>query len=150
MISSLNNIGRSRQQVVIMGCGRLGASVATELAQVGNTLHILDLNPANFDRLPAELINDGTVTPIVGDGTLEEGLRRAAIEDAGVFVALSGRDTRNALAAQIAQHIFEVPTVVCRMNDITRKEMYEELGLTAISPIKIVTQMVVEAAQARV
>ncbi len=150
MISSLNNIGRSRQQVVIMGCGRLGASVATELAQVGNTLHILDLNPANFDRLPAELINDGTVTPIVGDGTLEEDLRRAAIEDAEVFIALSGRDTRNALAAQIAQHIFEVPTVVCRMNDITRKEMYEELGLTAISPIKIVTQMVVEAAQARV
>jgi trk system potassium uptake protein TrkA len=130
-----------------MGCGRLGASIATALLEEGHRIRILDTNPDNFGRLLPGHMEQGYIVPIVGDGTLYRDLRKAAIQDADVFIALSGRDTRNALAAQIARHIFEVPLVICRMNDPVRQEMYESLGLIAISGIGLVTSMVVGAAR---
>ena len=135
---------RSRY-AVIMGCGRLGASVASQLCAEGWKLSILDTNPDTFDRLSADLIDHKIIVPIVGDGMSEHNLRRASAQDADIFIAVSGRDTRNALAAQIAKHILEVPTVVCRMNDPTRKLMYEELGIVTISPTNLVTDLVVDA-----
>lgn len=84
---------------------------------------------------------------MVGDGTVYADLRKTPVRDAGVFIAVSGRDTQNALAAQIARHIFEVPNVICRMNDPDRQAMYQELGLKAISGIKPLTDLVVRAAK---
>ena len=133
------------KNIVVMGCGRLGASIVNGLLQQGHMVHILDLRADNFDRLPSDPIEREVLVPIVGDGTSFEALRKAHIQDADVFIAVSGRDTRNALAAQIAKHVFEVPRAVCRMNDPIRKAMYDELGLVAISGIEIVTNMVTEA-----
>lgn len=128
-----------------MGCGRIGSTVAVRLVEEGWIVHIMDLNADNFERLPESLVNDGLIIPIVGDGTLEKDCRRAGAEDAEIFIALSGRDTLNALAAQIAQRILSVPTVICRMNDPTRKDMYETMGLIAVSPLGIVSDLVVQA-----
>jgi trk system potassium uptake protein TrkA len=128
-----------------MGCGRLGATLAVSLSEEGWFIHILDLNSDTFDRLPPGMIENGHIVPIVGDGTLARDLRKASTQDADVFIAVSGRDTRNALAAQLAKHILNVPNVICRMNDQTRRDMYEELGLTTISPVSIVTQMTLAA-----
>ena len=108
-------------------------------------MHILDLSPSAFDLLPAGMKGDGRIVPIVGDGTREADLRRASAQGADVFIALSGRDARNALSAQIAKHVLQVPTVICRINDPTRKEMYTQLGLTAVSAAGLVTEAVLEA-----
>ena len=140
----MNNGPRSNQ-AVIMGCGRLGAALTVGLIDEGWFLHILDPNVDTFDRLPASGLRDDLVVPIVGDGTLERDLRKANTQEAGIFIAAAGRDTSNALAAQIAKHIFDVPLVICRMNDPTRREMYNNLGLVAISPMGIVTDMILEA-----
>ena len=145
MQSFPESAGEGPKNIVIMGCGRLGASIANELLQQGHRIHILDLRPDNFDRLPSDPIEREVLIPIVGDGTSFEDLRRANIQDADVFIAVSGRDTRNALSAQIAKHVFEVPRAVCRMNDPTRRDMYDELGLAAISGIQLVTDMMTEA-----
>ena len=87
--------------------------------------------------------------PIVGDGTLESDLRKASTQDADMFIAVSGKDSWNAMGAQIAKHILMVPTVICRMNDPVRNEMYSQLGLVTISATGLVTDMILEATGAQ-
>ena len=135
--------------VVVMGCGRVGAMVSTSLAEQGDTVHVLDIDPEKFRRLPAELVEKGQIIRVLGDGVQERNLRRARIERATVFVAVSNKDTRNAFASQIAKHIFEVPRVVCRLTDPERQEMYTQLGLTVVSPTEIVSEMLLEAVRER-
>ena len=129
-----------------MGCSRLGASVATSLSNRGQTVHILDSRPEVFDRLPPGEINDGRIVPIIGDGTLHQDLMRASIQDADVFMALSNADTRNALAAQMAKRVYQVPKVICRIDDPIVKGIYEDLDILAISATTLVTDVVLEAA----
>lgn len=132
--------------MVIMGCGRLGASVATSLTNRGHSVHILDSRGEAFGRLPPGEIDDGHIVPIIGDGTIHKDLIRASIQDANVFMALSSVDTRNALAAQMAKQVYEVPTVICRIDDPTVKAIYAELDILAISATTLVTDVVLEAA----
>ena len=136
--------GRSRN-VVIMGCGRVGASMAAALWERAYNLRVLDPDIASFDRLPSSAIEAGQIVPIVGDGTLEADLRKASTQDADIFIAVAGRDSPNALGAQIAKHVLLVPTVICRMNDPVRNEMYSQLGLISISATGLVTEMILEA-----
>ena len=80
-----------------------------------------------------------------GDATRHRDLRRAAIGDADVFLALSDSDTENALVGQLAKHIYHVPTVVCRIDDPAAQAMYADLGLDAVSGTALVTRAVLEA-----
>ena len=131
-----------------MGCGGLGVAVATSLAAQGHTVHILDHRADAFEPLPPGKIEDGLIVPIVGDGTLEEDLLRASVRDANVFLALTGTDTANALAAQMAKHLYRVPTVICRIDDPTIQGMYGGLGIVVISATALVAQMALEKAGA--
>ena len=131
-------------KVVVMGCGRIGAEVATRLWRDGNQVAVLDLEPESFYRLPQGLREMDGAT-LVGNGMLEEDLMGVGIRGADVFVAVAASDSRNALAAQKAKHIFQVPRVVCRVGDLARKEMYQTLGLTAVSPTDLTTALIVDA-----
>lgn len=126
--------------VVIMGCGRVGAQLASLLDTEGHNVTVLDMNAHSFGRLPS---NFGG-TALVGNGTSEELLKKAGIEGADAFVAVTEGDNRNVMAAQIAKHIFNVPKVVCRIYDPLRKDVYEELGIEAISPTTIFAQLLKE------
>ncbi len=119
------------RKVTIMGCGGMAASIAITLSDQGYGIHILDLRIDSFNRLPPGKTQSGEIIPIVGDGTLQQNLLKAAIEDADVFMALSDSDTRNALAAQVASNIFRVPTVICRVEDPIMQKVY--LGLAQAS-----------------
>jgi len=127
-------------KVVIMGCGRVGARLAGLLDADGHSVTVLDTNSYSFRRLPPDFQG----TALVGNGIDEEALRRAGIEEADVFVALTQGDNRNVMAAQIAKHIFNVPRVICRIYDPLRQEMYSTLGLEAISPTTIFAQILKE------
>ena len=74
---------------------------------------------------------------LVGNGTDEDDLRRAGIEEADAFIAVTQGDNRNVMAAQIAKHVFDVPKVVCRIYDPLREELYNTLGLETISPTTV-------------
>ena len=126
--------------VVIMGCGRVGAQLATMLDTEGDKVTILDVDHYSFRRLPSSFGG----TALVGDGTDQETLVKAEIEKATAFVAVTQGDNRNVMAAQIAKHIYNVPKVVCRIYDPLRKELYESLGLDAISPTTVFAQMLME------
>ena len=131
-------------KVVVMGCGRIGAEVATRLWREGNQVAVLDLEPESFYRLPQGLREMEGAT-LVGNGMLEEDLTSVGTRGADVFVAVTASDSRNALAAQKAMHVFQVPRVVCRVGDLTRKDMYQALGLTAVSPTDLTTVLIVDA-----
>ena len=134
------------KRIVIMGCGGLAASIAITLSDQGHTVHILDRRQESFDRLPPGKTEAGEIVPIVGDGTLQQDLLKASIQDADVFMALSETDTRNALAAQVTSRIFQVPLVVSRIDDPAIQIMYENLGVVAIGVATLMTDMAVKAA----
>jgi trk system potassium uptake protein TrkA len=124
-------------KIVIMGCGRVGSQLAALLDSAGHKVSILDINDYSFRRLPSNFSG----TALLGNGTDEDVLKRASIEEAEVFVAVTQGDNRNIMAAQIAKHIFNVPKVICRIYDPLRRELYSTLGLEAFSPTTIFAQM---------
>ena len=129
-------------KVVIMGCGRVGAWLVRLLDADGHQVTVLDIDAYSFRRLRFPgLLNDFKGAALVGNGIDQEALKRAGIEGADVFFALTQGDNRNIMASQIARHIFQVPRVICRIYDPLRQEMYSTLGLEAISPTAIFAQM---------
>ena len=127
-------------KIVIMGCGRVGAQIASLLEQDGHEITVLDIDAYSFRRLP----HDFSGTALLGNGMDEDVLRRAGIEEADVFVAMTQGDNRNVMAAQIAKHIFNVPRVISRIYDPLRQEMYDTLGIEAFSPTTIFAELVKE------
>jgi trk system potassium uptake protein TrkA len=124
-------------KILIMGCGRVGARLASLLDQDGHEVTILDIDTYSFRRLPPSFSG----TALFGNGIDEEALKKAGIEAVDVFVALTQGDNRNVMACQIAKYIFNVPRVVCRIYDPLREEMYGALGLETLSPTKIFAQL---------
>lgn len=128
-------------KAVIMGCGRVGATVATSLSADGHAVTIIDADANAFRRLPPEFIGER----LVGSGTDERMLERAGVRGADAFLALTQGDNRNLLAAQIAKHIFDVPRVVARVYDPLRSELFGRLGLRTFSPTSIGADMALRA-----
>jgi trk system potassium uptake protein TrkA len=127
-------------KVVIMGCGRVGARLASLLDKEGHEVTALDNDAYSFRRLPSDFGG----TSLLGNGLDEGALKRAGIEEADAFVAVTQGDNRNIMAAQIAKHVFNVPKVVCRIYDPLRRDLYSRLGLEAISPTTVFAQMLKE------
>lgn len=129
-------------KVVIMGCGRVGAQLATNLDHDGHDVTVLDMRGSQFERF---LPDDFGGQKIVGDGRDQDMLREAGVEGADAFVACTAGDNRNVMAAQMARTLFNVPRVVCRIYDPLREEMYKMLGLRTISPTKVGAQLLMDA-----
>jgi trk/ktr system potassium uptake protein len=128
-------------KAVIMGCGRVGARVASLLDHTGNDVTVVDVDSRAFQRLPATFGGD----TIIGTGIDEDVLRRAGIEDADAFIAVSNGDNRNIMAAQVARLIFNVPEVVCRIYDPVREDTYRRLGLTTVCPTTTISAMILDS-----
>ena len=127
-------------KVVIMGCGRVGAQLAGLLDADGHSVTILDTDAYSFRRLPPKFGG----TALIGNGINEEALKKAGIEEADAFVAVTQGDNRNVMATQIAKHIFNVPKVICRIYDPLRQELYSTLGVETLSPTTIFAQILKE------
>jgi trk system potassium uptake protein TrkA len=128
-------------KVVIMGCGRVGAELACLLDREGHEVTVLDIDPDAFDQLPPSFGGTG----VVGNGIDQDVLERIGLREADAFVAVTPGDNRNAMASQMARHIFGVPRVVARIFDPIRQEMYRNLGLDTISPTRVVAGLLREA-----
>jgi trk system potassium uptake protein TrkA len=117
-------------KVVIMGCGRVGAMLASFLDQDGHDVTVLDIKRDSFRRLSPDF---GGQTQ-VGNGIDQDILARIGVADADAFVACTQGDNRNVMATQMAKHLFGVPRTLCRIYDPIREEIYRGLGLETISP----------------
>lgn len=127
---------------VIMGCGRLGRTVATELDSEGHEVVMIDFDEGAFHLLPAGFSG----RTVLGNGVDKEIQRQAGTPDADVFMALANGDNRNAMAAQVAKHLHGVERVIARIFDTPRAEIYSELGVEAVNPTSIVADLVRQAA----
>lgn len=124
-------------KVIIMGCGRLGAQLSDFLDKDGHDVTVLDIDAYSFRRLSTDFRG----TALLGNGLDEEVLKKAGIDKADAFVAVTQGDNRNIMAAQIAKHVFNIPKVLCRIYDPLRRDLYTLLGLEAISPTIVFAQM---------
>ncbi len=127
-------------KITIMGCGRVGAALAGLLDADGHAVTVLDTDAYAFRRLPPTFGG----TALIGSGTDEEALKRAGIQEAEVFIALTQGDNRNIMAVQMAKHLFHVPRVVCRIYDPLRQEVYNTLGIESFSPTTIMARILKE------
>lgn len=126
-------------RVVILGCGRVGSRLATSLDNEGHTVSIIDLRNTAFQRF---LADDFRGQAIMGNGIDEDVMRRAGIEGADVFAAVTDDDNTNIMASQVAQLIFEVPKVICRIYDPMRNETYRMLGLNTVAPVLLAANQI--------
>jgi trk/ktr system potassium uptake protein len=115
-------------KIIILGCGRVGIYLARSMDKAGHQVTVIDRNSDSFTRLGSEY--NGQM--VLGTGIDEDVLKKAGIEKADAFVAVTNGDNTNAMAAQIAQHVFRVQHVVARMYDPVREETYHLLGLNTV------------------
>lgn len=118
-------------RVVVMGCGRVGASLADALSRIGHEVAVIDRDPAAFHRLSVEFPGER----VLGMGFDREVLLRAGIEEAGAFAAVSSGDNSNIIAARVARETFGVKRVVARIYDAKRAAVYERLGIPTIATV---------------
>lgn len=115
-------------KIVIVGCGRVGASIADAYDRAGHEVLILDTRTDSFDRLPSTFGGRA----IRGDGTDEDVLRRSGAEGMDVFLAMTEGDNRNVMAAQLASEVLGIDRVVAKINDPLRAEAYADLGIATL------------------
>jgi trk system potassium uptake protein TrkA len=104
--------------------------LATELAKNGNGVAVIDSKEGSFVRLP----KDAEVRRVLGMGVEHDVLKKAGIEEADVFLALTNSDNTNLTAAQLVKHAFKVPRVASRVYDVQRAKSFEGLKLDIICP----------------
>jgi trk system potassium uptake protein len=117
--------------IVIMGCGRVGAALAHQLAPLDHTVAVVDQDPLAFRRLG----DDFPGRTVHGVGFDRETLVQAGIEEAGAFAAVSSGDNSNIIAARVARETFGVQRVVARIYDPRRAEVYERLGIPTVATV---------------
>lgn len=126
--------------VVIMGCGRVGARVATLLDEDGHNVTMIDRMSTSFERLPRKFSGN----TVIGTGIDEDVLKIAGIEKADAFVATTNADNRNIMGAQVARTIFNVPHVIVRIYDPVRADAYREMGLITVCPTTTISAVILD------
>lgn len=113
---------------VILGCGRVGSTLARQLSRDGHKVAVVDLTSDAFRRLGTRFKGPR----IVGTGLDQDTLRKAGIEQADAFIAVTQGDNTNIMAAQLAREVFSVPRVIARIYDPIRAQAYREMGITTL------------------
>ncbi|MBE3073757.1 MAG: TrkA family potassium uptake protein [Actinobacteria bacterium] len=117
---------------VIMGCGRVGSTLALSLESQGHDVAVIDTNSAAFRRLG----NSFEGRRVTGLGFDRDTLLEAGIEQAYAFAAVSNGDNSNILAARVARETYGVEHVVARIYDPGRAEIYQRLGIPTVGTVR--------------
>src|SRR3954468_5702243 len=118
--------------VVIMGCGRVGSTLARSLEDRDHTVSGIDSNPDAFRRLGPSFSG----TKVTGIGFDQGVLDRAGIDTADAFAAVASGHNSNIIAARVARETFGIQQVVARIYDPGRAEVYQRLGITTVATVK--------------
>jgi trk system potassium uptake protein TrkA len=118
--------------IVIMGCGRVGSTLAHILEDKGHSVAVIDQMPEAFRRLGSGFKG----RKVTGIGFDQDVLIEAGIEDAGAFAAVSSGDNSNVIAARVARESFGVARVAARIYDPRRAEVYQRLGIPTVATVR--------------
>ena len=119
--------------IAVIGCGRLGSILASDLSQQGHEVVVIDRDKLAFARLAVEFSGFS----LTGDAAEMNLLQAAKLNKAQVAIAVTGKGNLNILVSQLAKNLFQVPIVLTRILDPNKEEIYQQLGLTTISTTKI-------------
>ena len=117
--------------IVIMGCGRVGSSIAHTLEDRGHSVAVIDQDPEAFRKLRSGFKG----IKVTGVGFDRDVLTEAGIERAGAFAAVSSGDNSNVIAARVARESFGVQRVVARIYDPRRASVYQRLGIPTVATV---------------
>ena len=118
--------------IVIMGCGRVGSTLAHILEDRGHSVAIIDQDPEAFRRLRPGFKGK----KVTGVGFDQDVLQAAGIEQAEAFAAVSSGDNSNVIAARVARESFAVERVAARIYDPRRAEVYQRLGIPTVATVR--------------
>ena len=118
-------------KVIIGGCGRVGAQLATKLSHEGHEVVVIDKDATAFRRL-GKGFTGTTIRGMVFDRDV---LEKAGTDRADAYVAVTSGDNSNVVSATIAREIYRVPKVVARIFDPRRAEIYRRLGIQTVSSV---------------
>lgn len=122
--------------IIVVGCGRVGASLARILDTPENEVSVVDVDRAAFSHLTSEF--QGRC--VVGQGFDEDALREAGIDEADAFAAVTSLDNVNLMASEVARRLYKVPHVITRLVNPSRMELYRQLGLDYICDTELVAE----------
>ncbi|BDI32720.1 hypothetical protein CCAX7_47710 [Capsulimonas corticalis] len=114
--------------VVILGCGRVGSTLAKQLSQEGHHVTVIDITSDAFRRLGTKFKGQR----VVGTGLDRDTLEKAGLSKADVFIAVTQGDNTNIMAAQVAKKVFSIPRVHARIYDPIRSQAYREMGIITL------------------
>jgi trk system potassium uptake protein TrkA len=132
-------------RVVVAGAGNVGRHLATDLADRGHDITLIEQDKATLTRAKAEIPE--SVATLLGDACEPYVLEEAKLGQADVIVAATGDDEDNLVVSLLAKQEFAVPRVVARVNHPRNEWMFtEQWGVdAAVSPPHILTALVEEA-----
>ncbi|MBC5824976.1 MAG: TrkA family potassium uptake protein [Candidatus Eremiobacteraeota bacterium] len=126
---------------LIVGCGRVGSTLAKRLARAGHDITVVDESSAAFRRLGRDF--GGKL--VLGTGIDVDVLTRAGAERADGFATVTQGDNRNIMAAMIAQKHFNIKRVVARIYDPERSTMYRDFGISTICPTTVGARLMADS-----
>ena len=118
--------------VVIVGCGRVGSTLALSLISSGHSVAVVDRKSDAFFRLRDNFAGQ----TITGIGFDRDVLEQAGIKKASAVAAVTNGDNSNILVARVARESFGIENVVARISDHKRAEIYERLGIATVATVK--------------
>jgi trk system potassium uptake protein TrkA len=117
---------------VIVGCGRVGSTLALSLISSGHSVAVVDRKSDAFFRLRDNFAGQ----TITGIGFDRDVLELAGIKKASAVAAVTNGDNSNILVARVARESFGIENVVARISDPKRAEIYERLGIATVATVK--------------
>jgi len=134
----ISSRGVEKLYIIVVGCGKVGSTLAKSLSDEGHDVVVIDSDAKNFERLGPDF-NGMKIQGVVID---EDVLKQAGIEKADALAAVTPDDSTNIMAAQIAEEIYNVPKVIARIYDPLREDIFHSLGLETICPTTLAVEYI--------
>lgn len=119
-------------KVIVVGCGRVGATLAGLLAAEGHEMRVIDRRPKAARRLP----DNSRIRFHEGNGFSRAVLTAAGIEHADAFVAVTSGDNSNIVSARTAKETYRVPIVLARIHDLRHADIFRDLDIPTIAGVR--------------
>ncbi len=124
--------------IIVLGCGRIGSRLATTLEAEEHTVAVVDRDRDAFRRLPERFTGRAVLGNVISQSVLEQ----AGITEAGAVAAVTSGDNSNIVAARIARETYAIDSVVARIKDPKRAEIYQRLGIPTVATVTWTTDQV--------
>jgi len=134
----------TKLNVIIVGAGNLGSSLARKISDMGHRVTVIEKDPRAVSLLPRGRVESGVISVVHRDGSTGAAMIEAGIANADVFIAATGKDSLNGLAAQRAKTIFRVDQVMTAVKDAAARSLYDSLGIITIDKTAIASEQLAE------